>query len=239
MQNKLMSVLKNKFFYLLLITAVTFSACKKDKVASTPVAGVMAFNLIPDSTQPVVFVVDNNSITNSAISFNNYTGGYLPVNIGPRTLALYQMNSNQPLDTAFYTFENGKYYSVFAMGANGSYMTRIVSDRLDSLPTTTGNAFVRYVNGIPDSSAQNITITANGSELVNTNTSIGDVSSFTGIEPGDITINVSNDSTISANKTITLEKDKVYTLLLTGMPNSTDTSKAVKIHYITNGTVTQ
>lgn len=239
MQNKLMSVLKNKFFYLSLITAVTFSACKKDKIVSTPVAGVMAFNLIPDSTQPVVFVVDNNSITNSAISFNNYTGGYLPVNIGPRKLGLYQMNSNQPLDTAFYTFENGKYYSLFAMGANGSYMTKIVSDRLDSLPTTTGNAFVRYVNGIPDSSSQNITITANGSEVLNTNTSLGDVSGFTGIAPGDITINVNNDSTISANKTITLEKDKVYTLLLTGMPNATDTAKAVKVHYIINGTVTQ
>jgi hypothetical protein len=234
-----MSVLKNKFFYLLLITAVTFSACKKDKIVSTPVAGVMAFNLIPDSTQPVVFVVDNNSITNSAISFNNYTGGYLPVNIGPRKLGLYQMNSNQPLDTAFYTFENGKYYSVFAMGRKGSYMTRIVSDKLDSLPTTTGNAFVRYVNGIPDSSAQTITITANGSEVLNTNTSLGDVSGFTGIAPGDITINVNNDSTISTNKTITLEKDKVYTLLLTGIPNATDTAKAVKVHYIINGTVTQ
>ncbi len=35
-----------------------------------------------------------------------------------------------------------------------------------------------------------------------------------------------------------LEKDKVYTLLLTGMPNATDTTKAVKIKYIVNGTVT-
>ncbi len=51
-------------------------------------------------------------------------------------------------------------------------------------------------------------------------------------------MNLSNDSTISANKTVTLVKNQVYTFLLTGMPHATDTSKAVQIKYIINGTIT-
>jgi len=43
-----------------------------------------------------------------------------------------------------------------------NYKNVIVADNLDSLPTLTGNAFVGYVNAIPDSSGQTITINANG-----------------------------------------------------------------------------
>ncbi len=239
MKNKLFSVAQNKFLYLTLFSLVLFSACKKSDVANTmPTSGLMAFNLVPDSIPPVVFVLNNNSITNLPLSFNNYTGSYLPVYSGPRTLELYEANSDSALATTSYTFEPKKYYSAFAIGANGTYKTMIVDDHLDSLPDSTGNAFVRYVNAIPDSSTQKVTISSNETNDVTENTSFGDVSGFTGIAPGDITVNLSNDSTISANKTITLEKDKVYTVLLTGMPHAADTAKAVKIKYIVNGSLT-
>lgn len=239
MKNKLFSVLQSKFLYLTLFSLVIFSACKKDDVTNnTPTAGLMAFNLIPDSIPQLAFVLNNNSITNAPLSFNNYTGSYLPVYAGARTLEVFEANSDSALATTSYTFEPKKFYSAFAIGANGTYKNMIVDDHLDSLPDSTGNAFVRYVNAIPDSSSQTVTISANETNPVTGQTSFGDVSAFTGIAPGDITVNLSNDSTISANKTITLEKDKVYTVLFTGMPHATDTAKAVQIKYIINGSIT-
>ena len=240
MKNKLFSFVPNKFFYLALISVLLFSACKKNDVVTTsPTSGLMAFNLLPDSTPPVVFVLDNNSLTNMPLSFNNYTGTYLNIFSGQRTLGLFQAGTDSSLASANYTFEPKKYYSAFAVGANGTYKTMIVDDHLDSLPDSTGNAFVRYVNAIPDSSSQKVTISSNQSNDLTGNTSFGDVSGFTAITPGDITVNLSNDSTISATKTIALEKDKIYTLLLTGMAHATDTAKAVKIKYIVNGTLTK
>lgn len=200
----------------------------------------MAFNLIPDSTTgPVVFALSNKSITNTPISYTNYTGSYLPIYSGTRELGLYRSgNLDSALATTSFLAEAKKYYSAFAIGANGTYKNLVIDDNLDSIPSSTGNAFVRYINAIPDSSQPVVTITANGTDVVKQNVPFGTVSNFTGIAPGDITVNVSNDSTITANRTITLEKDKVYTMLIMGMPNATDTSKAVQIKYITNGTVT-
>lgn len=240
MKKKLFSVLQNKFLYLTLFSVVIFSACKKSDVNNNvPTSGLMAFNLIPDSIPPLAFVLNGNSITNSPLSFNNYTGAYLPVYSGPRTLQVYGVNSDSLLATTNYAFEATKYYSAFAIGANGHYKNMIVADNFDSLPTSTGNAFVRYVNAIPDSSAQTVTISANETNNVTKPTSFGEVSAFAPFAPGNITVNLSNDSTISANKTITLEKDKVYTILMTGITHTTDTAKAVQIKYIVNGTLTK
>ena len=237
MKKKIFSVFQNKFFYLLLFSTVAFSACKKDNVASTPTAGLMAFNLVPDSITPVVFVMNSNSLTNTPLSYSNFTGNYLPIYAGARTLKVYENNSDSALATGSFTVDANKYYSAFLMGANGMYKNVIVDDGLDSLPDSTEQSFVRYVNAIPDSSSQNITISANGTDEVAASTHYGDVSSFKGITPGDFTIDVTNDSTISAIKAITFEKNKVYTVLLTGLPHATDTAKAVKIRYIVNGTV--
>lgn len=232
------SVVQNKFLYLSLFSVVAFSACKKQDVPVTPTSGLMAFNMIPDSIAPIAFVLNNSSITNSPLSYSNYTGSYLPVYSGPVTLQVYKANSDSTLSSANYTFEANKYYSAFAMGANGTYKNVIVADGLDSLTASSGNAFIRYVNAIPDSSVQKITVSAGGADAVSSNTHFGDVSDFVGVAPGDVTMNLSNDSTISANKTVTLVKNQVYTFLLTGMPHATDTSKAVQIKYIINGTIT-
>lgn len=239
MKKDLFSLLQNKFLYLALFSVVAFSACKKTDVPSTPTAGLMAFNLVPDSLPPLVFVLNNNSITNQPLSYNNFTGTYLPIYTGPRTLQVYKNNSDSVLASVSFTVEPNKYYSAFVIGANGTYKNMIVDDELDSLPDSTGNAYVRYVNAIPDSSSQNVTISASGMPGITGTTHFGEVSPFTGITPGDFTLNLTNESDISANKAITFEKNKVYTVLLTGMPHTTDTAKAVKISYIVNGTVTK
>ena len=114
----------------------------------------------------------------------------------------------------------------------------ITEDQLDSLPTSTRNAFVRYINAIPDSSEPMVTIAANGTNVVRGKAFYGTAPNFTGIVPGDISVEVNNDSTISARRTFSVEKDNVYTILLMGMPKATDTAKAVQIKYIINGMIT-
>ncbi len=229
---------KQILFIALVTTIVLFSACKKAlDVTQPPSSGVMAFNLIPD--RPAIgFAVSNNILTNTPLAYTNYTGNYLSVPVGTREIESYDINSDSTLATATQEFELKNYYSIFALGANKTYRNLIVNDNLDSLSSSTGQAFVRYINAIPDSSKPAVTITANGNNLVNDAASFATISNFKGIDPGDISIAVSNGSTISTNRIITLEKGKVYTVLLVGIPAATDTAKAVQIKYIVNGTVT-
>ena len=130
------------------------------------------------------------------------------------------------------------YYSVFVVGANGSYKNVIAKDNLDSLSSTTGEAFVRYVNAIADSTKQPlVTISSNGTDLFNTNAPFTTVSDFKGIMPGAVSVNVSNESDINSSRTITVEQGKIYTILLVGIPGQTDSTKAVQIKFIQNGVV--
>jgi hypothetical protein len=213
-----------------------FSACNKsgNENDNTPVSGLMAFNLAPDLSL-AGFAISGNNLTPSPLAFNNYTGVYLRIYPGSRSLESYNFSSGAALATTTYNFEASKYYSVFLAGTDSGYQNIIVNDNIDSLTPST-QAFARYVNAIPDASAPTVTITSNGSNVVNDNASFTSVSEFTAINPGPVTINVSNGGTINANRTITLEQGKVYTLLLSGRPGGTG-DNAVQIKYIQNGTV--
>ena len=233
---------KRKFSYVLYLLAFTvfiFSACKKDNPNfNNTQSGLMAFNLIPDEAS-IGFAVSNNNLINSPLSYSNYTGNYLSISSGQRDIQSFEASTDSVLATASYNFEPKKYYSIFAVGANGMYKNIIVNDNFDSLSTTSGNAFVRYINAIPDSSGAGVTITANGTDVVNQPASFGTVSDFKEIAPGDISVKVNNSElAIAADRTITIEKNKVYTILLMGLPGVTDTTKAVQIKYIQNGNVT-
>ena len=96
---------------------------------------------------------------------------------------------------------------------------------------------MRYINAIPDSTKPTVTITANGTNVVNTQAGFSSVSDFVAADPGQVTITVKNNTTIDANRTISLEQGKVYTVLLAGIPGATDTTKAVQIKYILNGSL--
>ena len=147
--------------------------------------------------------------------------------------------SGAQLATASQLFADSAYYSAFLVGTPGNYKNIIVKDNFDSLSSTSGAGFVRYVNAIPDSSLQpTVTIASNGTNLFDTTSQFSAVSDFKGVTPGDITINVNAETTINANRTITLEQGKIYTVLLVGSPTATDSSKAVQIKFIQNGQVT-
>jgi hypothetical protein len=195
----------------------------------------MAINLIPD--QPAVdFIMSGNYLTNSPLSYTNYTGTYLSVYSGNRTVALGLSNTDTTISRIDFVFEPSKFYSVIAMGANGNYRNLVLNDNIDSLATGSGLAFVRYVNAVPDSSKADISIAQNGNNVLKANASFATASDFESVTPGDITVTASGEN-YSVNRTISVEKDKVYTVMLTGIPEATDTSKAVQIKYILNGTV--
>lgn len=223
---------------LIILTPFIFSACKKtDTGPQNPAAELMAFNLISDKPS-VGFTISGNNLTSTALLYTNYTGVYLPIYPGNRDVESYDVNADTSIATATATFEANKYYSVFALGNNNNYRNLIVNDQLDTLTSASGNAFVRYINAIPDSSKPLVTVSSNGTNIISNNAAYATISDFTGVTPGSFTINVNNQGNISASRTITLEENKAYTLLLTGIPGATDTSKAVQIKYITNGTLT-
>jgi hypothetical protein len=218
---------------------VLFSACKKnlDTVNNqSPVAGLMAFNLIPGNTA-VGIALSGSNLLNSPLGYTNYTGGYTGVYAGTREVESYDYYTGSTLAAATQFFDDSSYYSVFVAGTNGQYSNIIVKDNLDSLSSTTG-AFVRYVNAITDSVRKPlVNISSNGTNVFNDNAAFATVSNFKEITPGDIFVKVNDESAINANRTITLEKGKIYTVLLVGKPAATDSTQAVQIKYIQNGQV--
>ena len=77
-----------------------------------------------------------------------------------------------------------------------------------------------------------------GKNVFNETASYGNLSSFNRVNAGTVSTSVSNEGSISASRNITLEENKIYTVLLTGLPGATDSSKAVQIKFIQNGTIT-
>lgn len=224
----------------LLLASMLFVACKKDDtpVPRTPVAGLMAFNLSPDQNA-VAFSLGGNNLGNSALAYNSFTGTYLPVYTGSRELRSFDFNSNTTLSTTNYTFADSGYYSAFLLGTDGNYRNLVVKDELDSLTATAGKAWVRYINAIPDTAnAPTVTIASAGTNVVNETGTYGTVSPFVMVNAGDVNTAVNNGESIAATRTIALEQNKVYTVLLTGLPATGDSTRPVEIKFITNGTIT-
>lgn len=222
----------------ILALGILFSACRKnDDVVQPPVAALMAFNLAAD--QPGVGIaLSGNMIPGSPLPYTSFTGNYINIYPGNRVIESFNPATNQTLDSLPYTFEPNKYYSLFVVGANNNYKNIVSVDNYDSLTASSGKAYIRYINAIPDSSASTVTVSANGSNVVNSSASFGKVSDFVAVNPGDLSINITNEGSVHANRTITVEQQQAYTVLLMGLPNQSDSAKAVQIRFIRNGTIT-
>jgi len=223
----------------IVMAGLLFVACNKSDnagISNMPVSGLMAFNLSPDKAVGVT--LSGNSLLNQPLSFGSYTGSYLNVYPGNRLVESVDYASGNALDSSSYNFEPNKYYSLFVTGNSGNYRNVIVRDNFDSLSISSGQAYVRYVNAIPDSSAPNLSIVANGENVINSNASFGSVSDFKAVTPGDVTIQVNNGSTINKSRTINIEQQKAYTVLVAGITGSTG-NDSLQIRFIENGTLQQ
>jgi len=222
----------------ILFTGVLFTACKKSNDNSgnnTPVAGLMAFNLAPDKPS-IGISLSGSNLTQTPLAYAGFTGSYLPIYTGSRNVASFDNNST-PLSSDSITFEANKYYSLFVVGINGSYKNLIVNDNFDSLSSTSDQAFIRYINAIPDSSKPSVNITAGGNSIINSSAGFPAVSAFVPVTAGDVNVALTNESTINLNRTITLEQKKIYTILLIGNPAATDSTAKPQIRFIQNGSL--
>lgn len=220
----------------ILSSSLFLASCLKDhdsNQVNTPVAGLMAFNLSPDQSA-AGFAISGSYLTNVPLAYTNYTGNYLSVYTGARSVAAFEYQGQRVLAETPGNFEEGKYYSAFLVGADSSYRTVLANDDLDTLSGTSGQAFVRYVNAITDSvNAPNVKVTVGGADVVNRAATYATVSDFVPVAPGDITVAVSGQNGVSATRTFAVEARKVYTVLLVGEPGNL--AAPVEIKYITNG----
>ena len=223
---------------LLAITAL-FTACKKNEsdVIQQPVAGLMAFNLVPD-LPAVAITLSGNLIPGGELPYTSYSGRYLNVYPGNRIIGTYNAQTSARLDSLGYDFDQNKYYSLFVVGANDNYKNVVVVDNYDSLTASSGKSYVRYINAIPEEATARVTINSAGSNLADDDVEFMYVSDFIAVDPGDLSVSIDNEKNVNKNRTINVAQSKAYTILLTGIPNAADTNQAVQIRYIENGTVT-
>ena len=220
-----------------LFSVIIFSSCLKsddNNNPGTPASRLMAFNLSPDKSA-IGIALSGSNLTNAALSYTNYTGGYLNIYSGSRTVEAYDAGSGNAFTGSDYNFEQNKYYSLFIVGKDSAYQNVIVNDQLDSLSSTSGKAYIRYINAVPDSSQPLVTVSDNASSVISENADFASVSGFVEINPGNANIAINNSNNIQAARTIALEEKKVYSILFSGVPGSTDTTQSVHIRYIENG----
>lgn len=241
--NKILSCFRRLVFPVVAIavSGVLFSACLKNNdgdYTEIPAAGLMAFNLAPDQ-QSLVIQLSGNTLTQSPLAYQSFTGVYKNIYTGNRSVAAFDYPDPTPLTNTSQNFEQGKYYSLFVLGTGNKYKNVISTDNFDSLSASSGKAYVRYINAIADSvNAAAVTITSNGSAVVTDNAAYATVSEFKEVNPGEVTIAVKSSNGVDVNRTISLEQKKAYTVLLSGIPKETNESSKVQIRFVTNGTLT-
>ena len=221
--------------------SILFTSCAKSSSNSpnTPTASIMAFNLSPDKSG-VGFALSGSKFTSGALGYAEYTGVYISVGTGNKTLEAFDYTSSSAVITSTpVSLATDKFYSVFLLGKGANYKNLVVNDNIDSLSGTSGLAYIRYVNSIVDSvTSPTITVTSNGSSVViNEPAVFPSVSGFKGVDPGSVKIDVTNSLGLNITKTFTAEQKKVYTILLAGLQNSSTTPAA--INYVLNGTLDQ
>jgi hypothetical protein len=241
--NKVISYLRRSLVPVLglMTVAVLFTACLKDKDndnVDIPAAGLMAFNLAPDQ-ESVVIALDGNVLTQQPLGFSNYTGTYYNIYTGNRAVKSYDYPANDPIASASHDFDTSKYYSAFVVGYGDNYRNIVAEDNFDALSATSGKAYVRYIYAVADSvNPSAVTIAKGGSNVVNDNAAFGDLSEFTAVDPGEISVAVKQGSAIDVSRNITVEEKKVYTILLIGVPGETSEAKKPQIRFVLNGALT-
>ncbi|HEY8396331.1 MAG TPA: DUF4397 domain-containing protein, partial [Flavihumibacter sp.] len=133
-------------------------------------------------------------------------------------------------------FDSSKYYSLFFTGADEVYTNIVVNDHLDTLLPESGEALVRYIQAIPDSAAFTVKL-ASGSKELPTTASFNTVTDFASMPTGNLQISADNGAGVSLSRTISIEANKAYTILLIGDPRKKGDGREPQIKYIVNGTV--
>ncbi|RYY67774.1 MAG: DUF4397 domain-containing protein [Chitinophagaceae bacterium] len=219
----------------LAFTAVLFTACSKnDDLPDTPTeaAGLMVYNLAPD--KPAVgFTLSGNQLGNSPLGYTNYSGIYLNIYPGNRELRSFDFNNGSTIARTTDTYLDSNYYSAFLLGAAGQYRHVVVKDDYSQVTPVAGKAWVRYINAVADTvSRPNVTVAGTTEGAI-----FGSVSDFKQVTAGSVDAAIASGA-FTANRTLTLEENKIYTILFVGQPGATDPALAVQVKFVGNGTAT-
>ncbi len=228
------------YAFIAVLGIVTLASCAKSKeTPQVPLAALMAFNLIPD-VPGVTFALSGNALTNAPLQYNAYTGTYLNIYVGNRTTAAYEGFNGALLASKDAAFEQDKYYSLFAIGYDDAYTNVIAPDNYENLSGSGGKAYVRLINAVADSvTASQVSLTSGGTTVISETASLGDITEFTAVDPGDVTVALDGGTAFSASRTFAVEARKVYTILLTGVPGATEDTKKVQVRYVEMGTLAE
>ena len=224
---------------LVLAMGILLVACSKSNdgdAVDIPAAGLLSFNLAADKPG-VSITLSGNLLTRNPLGYGNYSGYYQPIFPGTREIKSYDYYADSVISSSGFNFSTDNYYSLFVLGANGNYQHVVALDELDSLPFENGKAYIRYINAIPDPTSPLVSITASGKNVFNENSSFKKVSTYSRVDAGDVVVKADNNALINTERTISVEQGKIYTILLTGIPGSTDAAKAVQVRYILNGSI--
>jgi len=224
-------------YFLVAFSLLLITSCKKENSQNDKASGLIVYNMITDKAG-VGIAINGNNFVPPPLEYTGFSGPYRAVQPGVATIETFDYFNGNVLAQFPAQFKDSAYYSLFAMGNNESYQNVFVEDRLSTLPRGTGNAYIRFVNAIPDPSESNVIVTNSGNVVLNVNGNYGTVSEFQPVLPGNLNVSVVNaNHTIDATRSFTVKKDEIYTVLFAGVPLSVDTTRNIKILYNQNGLV--
>lgn len=232
--------MKNKLRFkgtlLILAFVGILSSCSTNddtyEVDPEQIAGFMAINTVTDQQQ--IGVSLSGIYVGQPLPYRAYTGGYVNIFPGERSTDAFSPYSGNTLSSTSFTYEKGKYYSLFITGRKDHYENIIIEDNLNDLAVQDSISYVRYINAIPTEEVPELTLANATDTLLKEKAAYQEVSEFLKVKGKELTIQVNGDS-IQAERTIELENRKIYTLLIVGNPESTDDLKKAQIRYIENG----
>ena len=218
-------------FLLCAFTIFSLASCQKENPSYEyiPSSGVMAYNLAPD-LPAVAFTVGTVPIS-GALNFSGHTANYVPVTTGEKLWGAMNLNSGAMISSQNSTFNENEKYSAFLVGYNGVYKTVLSVDQAGVEGRINGKAWVRYINAIADSSsAMNVSIAGQAESAV-----YGTVSEYRPLDAGLVTVGISSTNQFDVSQTLTLEQDKLYTVLFVGNPAANSDQLRPQARLVMNG----
>ncbi len=229
-----LSILQKRFAYFLFsaIAIGSLASCQKENIdyPSIPAARLMAYNLAPD-LPAVAFSVGTTPISDM-LAYTGHTVNYVPVEAGSRQVGVLNLNNGTTVTSQTATFSDNLRYSAFLIGSKGNYQMVLAPDNAGAIARSTGNAWVRYINAVVDNPSGTADITISGQTEA---AAFGALSEFMAVTPGTTTVEIRSIDNFETSKTISLEPNKLYTVMFVGVSGATDPLSAVQARVEVSG----
>jgi hypothetical protein len=174
---------------ILLVSAISFSSCKKETSVETAFTAVSIFNASPAFSTYDVYLNDSKANT-AALPFG---GGlnYAKIIPGTYNIKFTTSGRTESLLTKSISLLQNSYFTYFLINRPNSLDGILLTDDLSATSTT--NAFVRFINLSPDAPALDLVI--NGGATIATNKLFKEASTYTSLAAGTFTFDVKDKAT--------------------------------------------